>query len=312
MKLLRKTIYLIGFFIGLGFFGWQVIKTLKFSNSTPLTLPSPILLIISIFLMLVTFGIQYLNWKIILEGVGQKLHWLDVTRGYAVSSVSRYIPGGIWGYVSRSEWMLRNFGIPFYQSGAASIIEIIVSISSSFFVIGFTSIITDGFRTNFHVGISAFIPIVMWILIGRLGSIKEFSIFNRKILNPIWKLPSKTWLLSNSIFIVQWIFYGLILWLIIQSVSDIPVINGGFIFDVIGSVFAFAFAWCIGFLIPFIPGGLGVRELILSILLAKIFNLSIETSSAVSIILRIISYIGEMLWIGWGLLFTVHLSADKT
>lgn len=312
MKSLRNSIYLFGFIIGLGFFSWQVIKTIKYNNTTQLTFHSPFLLILSFLLMVFTFVIQYLNWKIILEGVGQKLHWLDVTRGYAISSVSRNIPGGIWGYVSRSEWLLRNFGIPFYQSGAASVVEIIVSISSSFLIIGFTSLLTNGIRTRFLVGFSIFIPLVIMILIGRLGSIYEFRIFNRKIPNPIWKFPSKTWLLSNLIFIVQWILYGLVLWLIIKSVTAIPVINGGIVFDLIGAIFAFAFAWCIGFLIPFIPGGLGVRELILSILLVKIFNLSIDMSSAVSIILRIISFIVELLWVGWGLMYTVHLSADNT
>lgn len=301
MTTLRKFIYYLGLLIGLGFFGWQLYKSINSNSIKQLTFINPVLIIISFILMVITFGLQYFNWKVMLIGVGQNLAWLDISKGYSISFVSRYIPGTIWGYVSRSEWMYRNLGVSYFHSGAASFIEIIVTINSAFFIIGLISLISPKIGIFSWASYSLAIPFILSLLIKRLGVIKELSIFKLKTLNPIWKISKKTWISSNIISLAQWIIYGIILWILVISLTDMSYFHGEYFSNIVVAIFVFAFAWVVGFLIPFIPGGLGIREITLSLLLTSIYSLPFEVSSLISITMRILTGAVELFWILFGL-----------
>lgn len=306
MRRLRKYVYYFGLFIGFSFFGWQFIKTINSNSSYDFTLRTPSPLVPAILLMVITFGIQYLNWKIMLDGFGLKLTWLDISKGYSISFVSRYIPGTIWGYFSRSEWMYKNFGITYSNSGAASIIEIIVTLTAAFLVIGLIGLLSPMLRISSlsWTGYLITLPFVLLFLIYRFVRIKEFQIFKRKVVNPIWNIPKQTWVFTTLISIVQWILYGLILWLVVISIMDPSFFRGDQFSNITAAIFAFALAWSVGFLIPFIPGGLGIREMSLTLVLIVIYNLPFEVSSIISILMRLITSVVEICWMVWGILST--------
>ncbi len=310
MKTLRKYLYYFGLFLGLSFFSWQLLRTINSNSITLFSSNNPYLLLLVFLVLVITFSIQYFNWKVILEGVNQKLTWLEVSRGYSLSFIARYIPGTIWGYVSRNEWMLRNLRVPYIYSSAASIVEILVTISSAFLMIGLVGLFSPISKIFPSIDYALIIPLIMIFIIKRLELIKEFSIFNRKIPNPIWKIPLRTWIKCNIISIIQWILYGICLWFLIISFSDIAINNEFSLITLLEAIFCFAFAWCIGFLIPFIPGGLGVREMTLTLLLVNVFYLPFEESSLISIVLRIFTFIVELFWMGWGVVFT-YIDAIK-
>jgi glycosyltransferase 2 family protein len=59
---------------------------------------------------------------------------------------------------------------------------------------------------------------------------------------------------------------------------------------------AYAFAWLLGFLVPFLPGGLGLREGTLVAFLAPTYGVGVATTLALA--LRLANTLGEFAAIG--------------
>ena len=67
--------------------------------------------------------------------VETKISTKSAVRGYVLSFIPKYIPGTIWGYLSRSEWLKVKFNIEYHNSNIGSIYEIVVIFFSSFVII---------------------------------------------------------------------------------------------------------------------------------------------------------------------------------
>ena len=63
-----------------------------------------------------------------------KINLISTLRGYSLSFLPRYLPGSIWGYLSRSEWLTQQFSIPFKYSNAISVVEIGATITANLLV----------------------------------------------------------------------------------------------------------------------------------------------------------------------------------
>ncbi len=140
------------------------------------------------------------------------------------------------------------------------------------------------------------IPVFVWILSERLVKIKDFKIWHKKFPNPIIQIPLKTWVASHLIFFLQWLIYGYVTWLLIGVLKGGAFFSDNIMPGILKATFAFTLAWLIGFLILFIPGGLGVRELILTVLLGQFFNITEDQCLLVAIGLRILYSLAEMVW----------------
>jgi hypothetical protein len=297
---IRRSLFYFGLILGLAIFFWQFVRGVSsiFQNNFSPVVPEALGFVL--VAAIVNFGIQIFNWSLMLSGLGEKTRWLNLARGYPLSFLPRYIPGTIWGYFSRSEWMKRELGVPYRLSGAASIIEISGAISSSFFLVGIIGSFNLHLENSLWFIGAISIPIIIWLAIKRMGKIDQFFIFRKSVPNPIMRFPLKTWITCNLIFFIQWFISGLMLWLIFYSFKGAAFSTLDFSTTLPTSIFAYALSWTIGFLIPFIPGGIGIREFILSMLISTFFGLTSGESSMIAVCFRVISSLSELAWIGWG------------
>jgi hypothetical protein len=87
-----------------------------------------------------------------------------------------------------------------------------------------------------------------------------------------------------------WIAMGAATWLLIDSLADTPTP------EVAWLVSAYAFSYLLGFLVPVLPGGLGLRDATLIGFLATRFTTGVATALAVAV--RLANTLGELLAIG--------------
>jgi glycosyltransferase 2 family protein len=300
MTSIKRVLYTFGMVIGWAIFGWQFYLCIKSILFEHIEFISPLPIGLSLFGILVFLGIQILNWCQMLTSLGQKLDWLEASRGYFLSFISRYIPGAVWGYISRSEWAYREFRIPYHLSNTASIMEILIYLTSAFIILGLIGIIDPNIEKGGWL-IGAFsIPFLIWLILERVKKrgLTRFSYL--KPLNSILKVRLKSWLMCIFISVIQWLIYGFCIWLIIYAMKGNNTSSSNAL-DILKCTFAFTLAWTTGFLIPFLPGGLGARETILALFLAIFFNLDQNTGSFVAVSTRLLGYSAEFGWILWGL-----------
>ena len=250
---------------------------------------------------LLAFGIHILAiilmmtaWKLILGEMGPNISLINIFSGFNLSLVARYIPGTIWGYLSRGEWLKREHNVPYAVSHFCSIIETIGIVFASIFVV------TQGLFATREIFFSLLFCIVF--LIGSWASLNWLILWKptRRLFrledNYVFQFPLSKWIIVFILFTCMWYGYGLGL-TVFASAIDLH-ITFPHILE-ISSIYALA--WFIGFIVPFVPSGLGLREYSLTILLVSQFGMAMSDASFIAIGFRVLVSIAELLWILYGL-----------
>ncbi len=291
----RKVLYRLGLAFGLGLFLYQIVTSYKAFDQLRV---SPDVLIGFFLLCLLATSAQILPtliWGILMRSIGTYLPWREILRGYPLSFLPRYIPGSIWGYLSRSEWLRNRAEMNYIISTYLSIIEMWVVFCS----IGVVMIF------SFWQGESKFwwLQLILLALIGIIISwwairylIRIPSIRKRMLAaSQTDDLPSPLfayYLLAVLMYVVMWILYGIVLSAILALLTerDMSLLPGASAY--------FAISWLVGFLALIIPSGIGVREMVLASLLTVSPTYSTVNMAAVAVIMRFLLVSGEFLWIG--------------
>ena len=236
-----------------------------------------------------------IRWWALLSWLGVKSDWIEISKYYALSTLSKYIPGFIWQYASRTLYM-ENFKIPIKTIGTA--------IAAEFFLI--TSV--GGVLSNltfFFVQLSFKNQNYFLLVLVILPLISLFIIFFQKIINKIYRLirqkepvyqPKYYWISILLIF-SGWILMSCAYWFIVYflDVQD---------FSFLTAIFFNSTSFTIGNLVIPIPNGLIIRETILVLLGGELYNeismvlsstifrlLILVAESAIALLFFVISFI---------------------
>jgi membrane protease YdiL (CAAX protease family) len=256
---------------------------------------TPILLIL--LLGIVFNFLQMLNWTLILRGLDISIPLKETLKNFPKTFLPRYIPGSIWGYLSRGEWLLADFNVSHKMNIYSSLIEVIIPLSASLFLL-----------TGFFVDESflLFFLLAVLILIG-LWLLFEFS--RRKVFPRLgfsdgnYFFSLRRWLLGNLIFSVNWILMGLMTVLLISVFSDsLSQSSLNSLQNVWNATLAYCAAWLGGFLVLFVPAGMGVREVLFRLILVQFMGISSETALLVAVASRFVSLLSEGFWLIIGML----------
>ena len=90
-----------------------------------------------------------------------------------------------------------------------------------------------------------------------------------------------------------WMLFGVHAWLLISEFAG----RDGRTFAL--ALGGYALAWAVGFLIIFVPGGIGAREVALVAVLAPV--MSSASALVVALVSRVVMTIGDLVWAGIGL-----------
>lgn len=249
-------------------------------------------LVRSLLLLLGVFWLDALGWHLILRALGEKPQIAQSFWIWMASSLGRYLPGGIWPYASRVV-MSVDSGIPLATASISLYLETLLLVVSSLAVglpaLAFSNKVGVSLLQavlGLGVCLAALHPRVI-ALLGRLPG-RVGAVMAR--VTP----PSATWMLGLSLYyFFFWLLFGAVFWDFCAAIEPAA--------PAIFAASAFALAFFIGFITLFVPGGIGVREAALYVLLVP--HLSPAAALAISVGSRFWVTVGEagsvaLAWLG--------------
>ena len=250
--------------------------------------------IIFLFFSQIIHGMQF--W-IILKRYGFFTSPIDSLRAYGLNVFSRYVPGKVWVFLGPVSYIKGKYGYPLDSL-------LTVSLSSQFISLwmGLTLSMIVLFLTKLSL-IIKLLCIITWIGL-------TLVVFTRYVHNLVqWfflKLTKKTinipqisikkCISTFPIYILEWSFTSLGFFILCLSFGIHPNLI---------ALFAYPIASIISMLVVFIPGGLGVRESILVILLMQ-SGIPSQLATTISVSSRLWALLGEAFIFLVGLILKIY------
>ena len=296
----RRILYRVGLVIGMMLFARQLWAGIQAIGEHSIHIVSPTMLVAACALVAMTIGLQILAWSSLMAGLGVRLPWHRIMWGYSVSFLPRYIPGNIWGYLSRSQWFSQNHNVSFAVTNGGSILEVLgITVSDGLWLGIYFSSHSGGSLQWAVLTTAILVPLVLGAILQRLPEWEHLAQrlpgYPRKW-NVSLRLSLPMWLRVVGLYMILWLCYGAATFFLVGSLG-FP--NVGTLLE---GTFVFGVAWLIGFLIVFVPAGLGVREVALAGLLASTTDMTVGQADVVSVLFRFVVSFGELFWIGLGLI----------
>lgn len=245
-------------------------------------------LILSFVMALLIYPEGALCWYVVLKKMGIKISILKTTQIWIIANTSRFLPGSIWQYLGRVELSTK------FLTRGTTILSMVVEIffvllaSILIWMIVLPSIDFKGVNVKW---VLLFLPLILLLTHPAIFKkvIKIASYFLKKKIDLIdFKLGFKEITTTLPFFMFNFVLNGLALSFLIASFTD----NLKILDIVIYSGF-YAFSWMIGYLSFFAPGGIGVMEVTLTILLGQ--NLTLPLASLVVLFYRVLLTASELI-----------------
>jgi hypothetical protein len=237
-------------------------------------------------------------WAELMRNLGCSINLLVALQGYMVSFLPRYIPGTVWGYLSRDEWLKSQYDVPYFKSTMGSVMEVgFILLTASMISIAYYAWSTwsEPLRLVLVIGL-LLLPYPTWYSFKWVWHL-FFSKQSASLDNYVQSTPNFwRWLLAYSIYLAMWSCHGLSLLLLLNA------FNTGYEGNLFEATFIFSLSWLAGFVVLIVPSGLGIREFVLANLLVSQSTLNVQTASAVAVVSRFCIYLAEIVWLLLGLL----------
>jgi len=179
----------------------------------------------------------------------------------AVSQLGKYLPGGLW-HLAGKFGFLKIKGISNKKTTQVMVVENLWLLSSAG-VVGMVALLAFSSVTAcqyvkflcspFVAKVIAVALTLIWV-VGLL--VFEYLFFGKR------KIIFRDFLLVLAELLFIWIVFGLSFWLVFPP-------HTGYLAQVTG---AFSLSWLAGYVAFFAPGGIGVREVLLAVLLGAFFK----------------------------------------
>jgi glycosyltransferase 2 family protein len=289
---LRTVLYRLGLLLGLGIFIYQFwLGQLAVRGQGDLLLDLPLLLAAYLLFALGNL-VQMLGWAGVLHLLGYPLPVSVSVRNYALTFLPRYIPGTVWGYLSRSEWLRLHHGVPYRASTVGSLLEIGALVG--------TALLLNGsylFVTAYGMAIVLVVSLVGLALVlgGCLAWAVAQSSLLMKYLGGVHVAATGRGPLNYIGLMVlysgMWLIHGLGLLCLLNG------LQGTLSLDLAASTFAMTGAWVAGFLVFFVPTGMGVREITMAALLDYTGAFASGFLVLVPVFSRFLLMLAELTWL---------------
>lgn len=269
------------------YFIWKIISPRSENLIANLKNINFFLLTIGIGCFILFYFLRGFIWFCLLKERNYQLPLKQATYLWAISELKRYIPGNIWSILGRTI-LFSEKGVKKRDTGILLIIEAQIFILSCLII----SLLSIPFFLTYFLKNLPFQPYLLGIATITILGISLAYIYNRSFFKKLPFLPR--FHPQNTAFLILvsaigLIFFGLGYYFTISSIITLSL---QLLPQLIG---LFSLTILLGYLSFVTPAGLGVREGILTICLAKISNLS--TSAFASLFARIILIFSELIFI---------------
>ncbi|MDD3192187.1 MAG: lysylphosphatidylglycerol synthase domain-containing protein [Bacilli bacterium] len=256
----------------------------------------------SLLMLAVGYGFDCFSWLQILRNNSIHISMREAIESVGIAVFGKYIPGKVWVITGMSGRVSQSTGAPIIQVSLLATLLQVLNLALGAFIglIGLTPYLKMSLVAVFII-----ITIVVIVLffgykdkIRNAGFVQRYK-FTRKWLPPFIRSISPGLILS---LVLIWISWSISFYLLAKSLGYPLPFEGGFVLPLGSSA---------GTLLLLAPGGLGVREGALGLLLAGHLTSpqEIVTLSAFS---RLWFLVGEiMIFLAAGLLITLKMKRTK-
>lgn len=267
------------------------------------TIAASILISVAYGLIIIIFCWPWRNYIEMITGV--RLPYTETAYVMAKANLLKYVPGNVFQYIGRNEVAINN-KLQHSKVGMATILEIATNflaatlLGISFYFDGFQIVVVQ-FKKELivivSVGIIISLTIVFFVWYKKRAVLEKYlDIFS------CWKnikIVFKNLLFFAINALLNAGLYILTLTLILNmrfDLQDIHVLIGAYIL-----------AWTVGFVIPGAPGGIGIREFVMTLLLPGYMDIQMILLGLV--LYRFINILGDILgFLFAGVLRSAHNS----
>jgi uncharacterized membrane protein YbhN (UPF0104 family) len=243
-----------------------------------------LLLVSSVFLLWVGFFYSTVSWRIALEQHGFKISQRLATYSHGISVFAKYIPGKLWVIIGRASLAAKKGGSVKVFSTVSlkeQLVYLFVGLIISLFALIFVEV-------NFWFLLIILATVISLGLFLFSKKLYQFfldmfqRIFRKELDVPFVGL--KELLQIGGATLLYWAFWSVGFFLLCKSIA--PEIS-------FMAAFAFPLSVSYGLLAIFMPGGLGVREGIIVLVLTAT-GLDVKVATTISVISRIWFISGEI------------------
>lgn len=206
------------------------------------------------------FLFRAMSWRRLLIEFGHSLPIAASARVWSFSELARYLPGLIWQIISRVV-LLRPYAVSAAVGATTQLIELILFLLANFLIAAscfawFAAKSSQAARPWLYTSL-IMVPLMAMLLHPRV----LYAIISRAMVWLQQPPPARRVSGGKLVMLLSWMILGLLwqslaLWILAGNALGLDfrqwwVIAG-----------SYSLAWCAGFLAIWVPGGLGVRELV--------------------------------------------------
>lgn len=234
-----------------------------------------------------------LPWRRALRLLGGDLAMDETIARYYVGEIGKYVPGGVWPVVGRGE-LARRAGVSrgaAYGSVALSLAALYLA-AMFLVVLGLPAIVGDG-DPGGELWVVALLPLgivgLHHAVLDRVRGVGEKALRRRiDVTIPPWKDS----LGLIVLYVPSWLLIGTATWAVARGLGQ----DVGWL-DIAPAA---VLSWVVGFVLVFVPGGVGVRE---AVFIAAAGSLDAGVGAAVAVIARVlfvvVDALGALAASGW-------------
>lgn len=203
-------------------------------------------------------------------------------RIWFISNLGRYLPGKVWSFLGMM-YLLEKEGVAKIKGFSVAILAQALAVLAGLLMA--LLFLRDGYYQGFFAETPAMAVIILLLIVG-IAVLVFYPKLLERIINLSLKILKKEKIVldlkpQNMFFFLlmyfgSWFLFGFIFWVFIKSITPVSL-------DLYLSLTgAFAGSFSLGFLAFFAPGGIGVREGILVVLLSNFFPTPVAALIALS------------------------------
>ena len=208
-------------------------------------------IILSALLLAVSLSLTPAGWILICRSMGSQIPSREMFAAWYASQLGRYIPGKIWLFAGRTGF-LKARGMKTGRAAATTIYELFFTVASIGLLVMILAVINPGVFQHSGGRAAALAAASAVLLLPLLHPVQSFLCRKRGIDRE--KLPSlRTSITATLIYSFLWFLRGLSLYLLLKGAGLTGVRFSH-------SLAAAPLSWLAGYIVFFVPGGIGVRE----------------------------------------------------
>lgn len=245
--------------------------------------------------------ITFLSWRALLTGAGHRLPLTAAQRLFFLSQIGKYVPGSVWPIVAQAD-LGREYKVPAARSVAVGALTLLVSCGAGVCVAAVTIpfVQPDAFRTYWFVVL--LVPIVLAAL---HPAVLRFAIrmANRVLRRDLGTVELGIGAIARAFgwAALAWVAFGFHIVLIV-----VPLHAGLGVRQILLTIGGYALAWLVGFVVFFLPAGLGGREATLVAVLGAGIPLGSSAAVSVAVMSRVLLTVVDLVFAGAAVLARRH------